>query len=100
MEARILLDTRRAEILAVAARHGAHNVRVFGSVARGDARPDSDIDILVDMEPGRSLFDLGGLLVDLQTLLGVNVDVVTEAGLRPRLRDEVLLEAVTLSDSQ
>jgi predicted nucleotidyltransferase len=96
MEALTLLDTHRAEILAVAARHGARNLRVFGSVARGDARPDSDIDILVDMEPGRSLFDLGGLLIDLQTLLGVDVDVVTEAGLRPRIRAEVLREAVPL----
>jgi predicted nucleotidyltransferase len=93
---RSLLDARRAEILAVAAHHGARNVRVFGSVARGDAGPDSDIDFLVDMEPGRSLFDLGGLLIDLQTLLGVEVDVVTEKGLRPRIRAEVLQEAVAL----
>ena len=69
---------------------------MFGSVARGDARPDSDIDILVDMEPGRSLFDLGGLLSDLQRLLEVDVDVVTEKGLRPRIRAEVLREAVPL----
>lgn len=96
METRTLLHTRRAEILTLAARHGARNVRVFGSVARGDARPDSDIDILVDMEPGRSLFDLGGLLIDLQTLLGVDVDVVTEKGLRPRIRAKVLREAVPL----
>ena len=96
METRNLLQVQRAEILAIAARHGAHNVRVFGSVARGDARPDSDVDILVDMEPGRSLFDLGGLLSDLQALLGVDVDVVTEKGLRPRIRAEVLREAVPL----
>lgn len=56
------LQTRRTEILRIAERYGASNVRIFGSVARGDARPDSDVDILVDMEPGRSLFDLGGLL--------------------------------------
>jgi len=92
----MLLHVRRDEILAIAARRGARNVRVFGSVARGDARPGSDIDILVDMEPGRSLFDLGGLLVDLQTLLGVDVDVVTEKGLRPRIRAEVLREAIPL----
>ncbi len=96
MDTRTLLQTRRSDILGVAARHGARNVRVFGSVARGDARLDSDIDILVDLEPGRSLFDLGGLLYDLQTLLGVDVDVVTEKGLRPRIRAQVLREAVPL----
>lgn len=96
METQALLNSRRAEILTVAARHGARNVRIFGSVARGDARQDSDVDLLVDLEPGRSLFDLGGLLIDLQTLLGVEVDVVTEKGLRPRIRSEVLREAVPL----
>lgn len=96
MDTRTLLQSRREEILGLAERHGAHNVRVFGSVARGAARPDSDVDILVDMEPGRSLFDLGGLLFDLQTLLGVDVDVVTEKGLRQRIRAQVLQEAVPL----
>lgn len=96
METRTLLNARRAEILAIAERYGARNVRVFGSVARGDSRPDSDVDILVDLEPGRSLFDLGGLLIDLQSLLGVDVDVVTEKGLRSRIRTEVLREAVPL----
>jgi uncharacterized protein len=96
METRTLLQTRRAEILAIAAHYGATNVRVFGSVARGDAHPGSDVDLLVDMEPGRSLFDLGGLLIDLQRLLGLDVDVVTEKGLRPRIRAEVLREAVPL----
>lgn len=96
MDAKALLELRRAEILAAATRHGARNVRVFGSVARGDARPDSDIDFLVDMEPGRSLFDVGGLLFDLRALLGVEVDVVTEKGLRPRIRETVLREAVSL----
>ncbi len=90
------LRVRRNDILSIAARHGARNVRVFGSVARGEARPDSDVDILVDMEPGRSLFDLGGLLYDLQTLLGVDVAVVTEKGLRQRIREQVLREAVPL----
>jgi predicted nucleotidyltransferase len=75
-----------------------NKVRVFGSVARGDTRPDSDVDILVDMEPGRSLFDLGGLLYDLQTLLGVEVDVVTEKGLRPRIRAQVMREAAPLAE--
>lgn len=96
MDTRIILQSRREDILSLASRHGARNVRVFGSVARGDARPDSDVDILVDMEPGRSLFDLGGLLYDLQTLLGVDVDVVTEKGLRPRIREQVIREAVPL----
>jgi predicted nucleotidyltransferase len=91
-----LLKSKREKILQIAARHGAYNVRVFGSVARGDARPDSDVDFLVDLEPGRSLFDLGGLLVDLQELLARNVDVITERGLRERIRDRVLGEATTL----
>ena len=91
-----LLKAKREEILRIAARHGAVNIRVFGSVARGDARPDSDVDFLVDLEPGRSLLDLGGLLMVLQDLLGRNVDVVTERGLRPRIRDRVLAEAMAL----
>jgi uncharacterized protein len=96
MDTRTMLQSQRNEILSIAARYGARNVRVFGSVARGDARPDSDVDILVDMEPGRSLFDLGGLLSELQTLLGVDVDVITEKGLRPRIRAQVIREAVPL----
>ena len=96
MDTRTMLQVRRNDILSVAARYGARNVRVFGSVARGDARPDSDVDILVDMEPGRSPFDLGGLLSELQTLLDVDVDVVTEKGLRPRIRAQVMREAVPL----
>jgi uncharacterized protein len=84
----------RGQILAVAARHGAGNVRVFGSVARGDADAASDIDFLVDFEPGRSLLDLAALLVDLEDLLGHPVDVVTEPGLKARIRQRVLAEAV------
>jgi len=91
-----LLKTRRSEILAIANRHGARNVRVFGSVARGEARPESDIDFIVEMEPGRSLFDLGGLYYDLQQLLGMDVDVITEKGLKSRIRARVLAEAVPL----
>jgi uncharacterized protein len=86
----------RAEILAAAARHGATNVRVFGSVARGDADAASDVDFLVDFEPGRSLLDLAGLLVDLEDLLGHRVDVVTEPGLKARIRQRVLSEAVAV----
>jgi predicted nucleotidyltransferase len=91
-----VVDEKRAMILALAAKHGARNVRVFGSVSRGEAGPQSDIDILVDLEPGRSLMDLGGLLMDLEDLLGHKVDVVTEKGLHWYIRDKVLKEAVRL----
>ena len=90
------LQSKRDEILRLAARHGASNVRVFGSVARGDADADSDVDLLVDVEKGRSLIDLGALLEDLRGLLGCEVDIVTEKGLRARIRDRVLKEAVSL----
>jgi predicted nucleotidyltransferase len=91
-----LVKMKREAILGNAARHGASNVRVFGSVARGEAGPDSDVDLLVDLEPGRSLLDLGGLLMDLRNLLGCRVDVVTEQGLRARIRERVIQEAVHL----
>jgi uncharacterized protein len=91
-----LLKTHREEILAIAARHGARRVRIFGSTVRNEAGPQSDIDILVDLEPGRSLLDLGGLVMDLQELLGCRVDVVTEQGLHWYIRDRVLEEAVPL----
>lgn len=90
------LREKREEILQVAARRGARNVRVFGSVARGEADAESDIDLLIEMEPGRSLFDMGGLLSDLEVLLGQRVDVVTEKGMRPRVREQALREAVPL----
>ena len=89
-----LLKAKREEILRVAAKGGARNVRIFGSVARGEADDASDIDILVDLEPGRSLLDLGGLWSELNELLGRKVEVVTEKGLRERIRDRVLREAV------
>ena len=91
-----LRTSKRDEILRLAAKYGARNVRVFGSLARNENDERSDIDFLVDLEPGRSLFDLGGLLVALQELLGAEVDVVTEKGLRPRLREQVLADAVAL----
>jgi uncharacterized protein len=91
-----LLQSKRQDILRIAAKYGAYNVRIFGSVARGEADEQSDIDLLVNMEPGRSLFDPGGLLADLEDLLGCNVDVVTEDGLRDRIRDRVLKEAIAL----
>ncbi len=91
-----LLRAKREDILRIAAQYGAYNVRIFGSVARGEADEKSDIDLLVNMESGRSLFDLGGLLSDLEDLLGCNVDVVTEDGLRDRIRNRVLNEAIAL----
>ena len=91
-----LLAQRRTEILDIAARHGATTVRIFGSVARGEDDENSDIDFLVELEEGRSLLDLGGLLVDLRDLLGRPVDVVTVRGLKDRIRARVLAEAVSL----
>lgn len=96
MDFQALLHEKRKDILVTAARYGAYDVRVFGSVARGDTNEASDIDILVNLEPGRSLMDLGGLLYDLQNLLGTEVDVVTEKGLRTRIREQVLQEAISL----
>lgn len=91
-----LLKARRDEILRIAAKHGASNVRVFGSAARGEADGDSDIDFLVDLEPGRSLLDHAGLILDLQDLLGRKVDVVTEKSIYWLLRRRILKEAKPL----
>jgi predicted nucleotidyltransferase len=91
-----LLKAKREEILRVCAKYGAYNVRVFGSVARSEADEQSDIDFLVELEAGRTLFDLGGLQYDLEQLLGFRVDVVTERGLKPRIRERVLREALPL----
>jgi predicted nucleotidyltransferase len=91
-----LLKARREEILQIAAKHGASNVRVFGSVARGDARSDSDVDLLVDLAPNRGLLDHAALWLELEALLGCKVDVATEEGLKARIRDRVLREAVPL----
>ena len=91
-----LLASKRESILQAARRHGAQRVRVFGSVARGTADEHSDIDFLVELAPGRSLLDLGGFLYEVRQLLGMEVDVVTEKGLRNRIRDQVLAEAVDL----
>jgi uncharacterized protein len=90
------LAKNRNKILQLARLHGATRVRVFGSVARGEADHKSDIDFLVQMEPGRTLLDMGGLLMDLQRTLGRPVDVVTEKGLKGRIRERVLREAVPL----
>ena len=90
------LRLRRHEILSVATRHGARNVRVFGSVARGDDRPDSDIDLLVDVERGRSLLDVIGFEQELGQLLGRRVKVLTVGGLSPYLQRKILDEAASL----
>jgi predicted nucleotidyltransferase len=91
-----LLKEKRRDILAIAARHGARNVRVFGSAARGEAGERSDVDFLVEMDPDRSLLDLSGLLVDLRDLLGRDVDVVTEGSVYWLLKRRILKEAVPL----
>jgi len=91
-----IIGDKRDAILTIAARHGASNVRIFGSVAEGTAGEASDVDFLVDLEPGRSLFDLGGLLMDLEDLLGRKVDVVTEPALHWYIREKVVQEAKPL----
>ena len=83
-------------MLALAARHGARNVRVFGSIARGDAGPTGDLDLLVDVEPGRTLLDVIALEQDLEQLLGRRVEVLTDGGLSPYLRQRILAEAAEL----
>jgi len=92
------LKSRRSEILRISGQHGAYNLRLFGSVLRGDDRPDSDIDIdiLVELEPRRTLLDRIGLMQDLEDLLGRRVDVVTEKALHAYIRTEVLKQAVPL----
>ena len=96
MSADELLKENREEILRTASKHGARNVRVFGSVARGEARPDSDVDLLVEVGPDRTPFFPGGLIADLEELLGKKVQVVTQEGLHWYIRERVLEEAVPL----
>lgn len=91
-----LIEQHREEIRRIAAKHGATEIRLFGSMARGDARPDSDIDFLVDVVPGTSLLDLSGLSNELRDLLGRSIDLVTEGGLRQGPMNRILTEAVTL----
>jgi len=90
------LRSRRAEILRRASKRGARNVRVFGSAARGDREPNGDVDLLVEMEPGRSFLDLVALSQDLEDLLGTQVDVLSDGGVSPHLRDRIYAEAVAL----
>lgn len=96
MDNRTLLKTKKDMILEVARRHGARNVRIFGSTARGEDDSQSDIDFLIDMEPGRSILDHASLLVELQKILGPKVDVVSERGIKDRIRDRILREAIPL----
>jgi hypothetical protein len=91
-----LLEEKREEILRLAAKHGASNVHIFGSVARGEDRPDSDVDFLVELQADRSLLDRVALIQDLEDLLGRKVDVATVKGLRDVWRDRILKEAVPL----
>ena len=91
-----MIEENREAILGLARKRGVSNVRLFGSMARSDSTPSSDVDFLVKLEPGRSGFQLGGLLMDLQDLLGRRVDVVTETALHPRLREKVLAQAIPL----
>ena len=90
------LRSRTSEILSAAARHGASDVRVFGSILHGDERPDSDIDLLVKVEAGRSLLDIIGLEQELEELLGRRVEVLTAGGLSPYLEQRILAEATRL----
>ena len=91
-----LLSEHRSDIVAAAARHGARAIRVFGSVARGEAIESSDVDFLVAMDENATLFDRAALIVELRELLGCDVDVVTQQALKPRVRERVLAEAVPL----
>ena len=90
------LRARRHEIMELAAGYGARNVRVFGSIVRGEGGPSSDIDLLVEMEDGRNLLDLIGLNQALEECLGVKVDLITEGGISPYLREHIYPEAVLL----
>ena len=96
MDMRQLLQTKRDDILDIAAQHGAHNVRLFGSTARGEDGPDSDVDLLVDTGPTTSSWFPAGLILDLERILGRRVEIVTDKGLNPHLRDRVLREAIPL----
>ena len=91
-----LLQNKRDEIRRIATKHGAYNLRVFGSVARGEARPESDIDLLIEKGPTTSSWFPAGLVLELEEMLGRRVEIVTERALNPDLRDRVLSEAIPL----
>ena len=90
------LREKRDQILAIARQHSARNVRVFGSLARGEGKRDSDLDVLVELEPGRSLLDIVAIKQDLEDLLNTKVDVVTEAAVSPYIRSQILRQAISL----
>lgn len=96
MSLRSLIQEKRENILTIAQEHGAYNIKIFGSVARGEDREDSDIDLLVEMESDRSLLDRIGLMQDLEDLLGRKVEVANVRGLRDRVRSRILAEAIPL----
>lgn len=96
MMLREVLKKRREEILCIARKHGATRIQIIGSVARGEERPESDVDFLVDMESGRSLLDHAALTLELQQTLGKKVDIATTQGLRERVRNKILKEAIPL----
>jgi predicted nucleotidyltransferase len=91
-----IIKRKRSEILKISTRYGAKEIKIFGSALRGEAKKNSDIDLLVQLEPGRSLLDIIAIKQDLEDLLGCKVDIVTEAALSPYIRDEVLNQAVRL----
>ncbi len=91
-----ILKNKRDEILDIASRYGARKIRIFGSILRGETKLNSDIDLLVELESGRSLLDIIAIKQDLEDLLGCKVDVVTEAAVSPYIRDEVIGQAVSL----
>jgi hypothetical protein len=93
---RRFLQEKRSEIIRIAGKHGAYNIRIFGSVVRGETGPDSDIDFLIDAGPTTSSWFPAGLILDLQEILGRPVEVVTEKALNPYIREHVLREAVPL----
>ena len=96
MEIDKTLREKRDQILAIARQHGARNVRVFGSLARGEGKRGSDLDVLVELESGRSLLDIIAIKQDLEDLLTTKVDIVTEAAVSPYMRDQVLRQAISL----
>lgn len=96
MNVRKALSNKREEILRITAAHGARNLRVFGSVSRGEATEKSDIDLLINLEPGRTLLDIVAIKQDLEDLLGCKVDVVTEDAVSPYIREQILKDAVSL----
>ena len=96
MNMRQILQAKRDEILNIAAKHGARNIRLFGSTVRGEDTPSSDVDLLVDTGPTTSSWFPAGLILDLEHILGRRVEIVTEKGLNPYLREHVLREAVPL----